>query len=65
MRGHNVCFYCVIRKIIFQLSSILPLIWSSVPVALAVYDLECCQTDVRMIIQCLIALAEIAEMMDC
>ena len=27
MRGHNIC--SVIRKIIFELSSILPLIWSS------------------------------------
>ena len=29
MRGHNICFCGEIRKIIFQLSSILPLIWSS------------------------------------
>ena len=29
MRGHNICFHSEIRKIIFELSSILPLIWSS------------------------------------
>ena len=30
MRGHNICFRSGIRKIIFELSSILLLIWSSV-----------------------------------
>ena len=30
MRGHNICFRSEIRKIIFELSSILPLNWSSV-----------------------------------
>ena len=29
MRGHNICFHPEIRKIIFELSSISPLIWSS------------------------------------
>ena len=29
MRGHNICFCLEIRKIIFELSSIPPLIWSS------------------------------------
>ena len=29
MRGHNICFHGEIRKIIFELSSIPPLIWSS------------------------------------
>ena len=29
MRGHNICFHREIRKIVFQLSSIPPLIWSS------------------------------------
>ena len=29
MRGHNICFPLEIRKIIFELSSIPPLIWSS------------------------------------
>ena len=29
MRGHNICFLRDIRKIIFELSSIPPLIWSS------------------------------------
>ena len=29
MRGHNICFYGEIRKIIFELSSVPPLIWSS------------------------------------
>ena len=28
MRGHNICFHLEIRKIIFELSSILLLIWS-------------------------------------
>ena len=30
MRGQNICFNGEIRKIIFELSSIPPLIWSSV-----------------------------------
>ena len=29
MRGHNICFFWEIRKIIFELSAILPLNWSS------------------------------------
>ena len=29
MRGHKICFRWEIRKIIFELSSVLPLIWSS------------------------------------
>ena len=29
MRGHNICFHCKIRKTIFKLSSLPPLIWSS------------------------------------
>ena len=29
-RGYNICFYREIRKIILKLSSIPPLIWSSV-----------------------------------
>ena len=28
MRGHNMCFHWEIRKITFELSSVLPLIWS-------------------------------------
>ena len=31
MRCHKICFHCDIRKIIFELSSIPPLIWSSGP----------------------------------
>ena len=30
MRGHNICFHWEIRKIIFELSSMPPLVWSSV-----------------------------------
>ena len=30
MSGHNICFHREIRKIIFELSSLPPLIWSSV-----------------------------------
>ena len=29
MRGHNICFWQEIRNIIYELSSIPPLIWSS------------------------------------
>ena len=32
MRGHNICFYSEIRKIIFELSSVPHLIWTSVKV---------------------------------
>ena len=33
MRGHNICFPSEIRKLIFELSSIPPLILSSVKIA--------------------------------
>ena len=29
MRGHNICFH-KIRKIIFKISSIVPVVWSSI-----------------------------------
>ena len=29
MRGHNICFCGEIRKIVFELSSLPPLIWNS------------------------------------
>ena len=35
MRGHNIYFHGEIRKIIFELSSITSLIWSSVGVGIS------------------------------
>ena len=54
MRGHNICFHCEIRKIIFKLSLIPPLIWSSavyqiVPVlakTLTFYDISVITEDI-------------------
>ena len=51
MRGHNICFCLEIRKIIFELSSLPPLIWSS---ALQVVLTQ--STDSTLFVQMLIRL---------
>ena len=40
MRGHNICFYWEIRKIIFELSLIPSLIWSFVLVQSNIVNVE-------------------------
>ena len=37
MRGHNICFHGEIRKIVFELSSVLPCIWSSVLIHVCIF----------------------------
>ena len=43
MRDHNICFHSEIGKIIFELSSVLPLIWSS----FLVYQKSLCVTKIK------------------
>ena len=41
MRGHNICFHLEMREIIFELSSIPPLIWNSVMFSIMLMDQTC------------------------